>query len=330
MEPAGSGVGLPTLHPPGGPGFAPGMGGHGFAPPGYPAVEGAQGRRSRAADVETLKRRPGAPLPWQRVVLIVGFVVLAIVIAFAIARAVRGSERAPPASPAHAVGMAPRSAPVPASPPSRSTAAATAAPAAATAAPTGAAATEPDRPAAQAATPTPPKAALAADPGDGGGGADEAAPEDDGEAVAGGTPVVGSGPCRFTVATTPAGSIVRFDDQPMGPSPITIESSCDKHKLDVSHVRYQSVTRWVALTADKPEEIDIALPRPIHAVTVTSFPPGAELSIDGHRAGTTPTVVQMMGFATVHLTFTRPGFQTVTRKIYSKLTQDRVFVKLMK
>ncbi|HEU4735124.1 MAG TPA: PEGA domain-containing protein, partial [Kofleriaceae bacterium] len=140
----------------------------------------------------------------------------------------------------------------------------------------------------------------------------------------------GSGPCRFTVATTPAGSIVRIDDQSLGTSPITIEGTCDKHKVDVSHARYQNVTRWVAPTADKPQEIDISLPRPIHAVTVTSFPPGAELSIDGHRAGTTPTVVQVMGFATVNLRFTKQGFQSVTRKVYSKTPQDRVFVKLMR
>jgi hypothetical protein len=57
-------------------------------------------------------------------------------------------------------------------------------------------------------------------------------------------------------------------------------------------------------------------------------PPGAELSIDGRRAGTTPTVVQVMGFASVNLTFSKPGFQSVTRRVYSKLAQDRVSVKL--
>ncbi|HEX7835942.1 MAG TPA: PEGA domain-containing protein, partial [Kofleriaceae bacterium] len=154
--------------------------------------------------------------------------------------------------------------------------------------------------------------------------------DEDGEAVTGGPRVVGSGPCRFTVATTPAGSVVRFDDQAMGPSPITIQGSCDRHKVDVSHVRYQSVEKSVTLTADGPQQLDISLPRPIHAVTVNSFPPGAELSIDGRRAGTTPAVVQVTGFAMVNLTFTKPGFRTVTRKHYSRLTPDRVFVKLMK
>jgi hypothetical protein len=38
----------------------------------------------------------------------------------------------------------------------------------------------------------------------------------------------------------------------------------------------------------------------------------------------------MMGFSAVNLTFTKPGFQSVTKKVYSKVAQDRVFVKLMK
>jgi hypothetical protein len=38
----------------------------------------------------------------------------------------------------------------------------------------------------------------------------------------------------------------------------------------------------------------------------------------------------MAGFATVNLTFTKPGFPTVTRKVYSKVAQDHVFVKLAK
>jgi hypothetical protein len=246
---------------------------------------------------------------WQRWIIIGGTAVVAIVVAFVVARLIRGpagAEREPVTAGAPAVTPPPvapglRPAPHAGSGPEASQAA-----------------LRDQRPTA-AVEPAGSAAAQA-----------DLQPDDEGEAVAGGTPVVGSGPCRFTVSTTPAGSIVRVDDQAMGPSPITVEGTCDKHKVDVSHARYQNLTRWVTLVADKPQELDISLPRPIHAVTVTSFPPGAELSIDGHRAGTTPTVVQMMGFATVNLTFTKPGFQSVTKRVYSKVPQDRVFVKLMK
>ena len=233
---------------------------------------------------------------WRRWLLICGTAVAAIVVAFLLARLARGPIAAEPATGSSDSDVA---LPAPARPPA--------------ARPGGA---------------SDARAASADDPAsaDGSGDPAELAGADD--PAIGAIQMTGSGPCQLIVATTPAGSIVRLDEQPVGASPITIKTSCDKHKVDVAHARYQGVTRWVTPTADKPEPLEISLSRPIHAVTVTSVPPGAELSIDGRRAGTTPTVVQVMGFASVNLTFTKPGFQSVTRRVYSKLAQDRVSVKL--
>lgn len=271
---------------------------------------------------------------WQRVLLISGTAAVAVVLAFLVARFARGSAREAPAAVATAV-VAPRPTPPPTPPPHLRPGANQGQGMTSPKASSGSDAShavEPDRQA--VAAPAPASSAAPAASAEPAGSADSAAdsgpPDDEGEAASGGAPIVGSGPCRFTVATTPAGSLVRLDDQPMGPSPLTIDGTCDKHKLEVSHARYQTLTKWVTLVADKPQEVDISLSRPIHAVTVTSLPAGAELSIEGHRAGTTPTVVQMTGFATVHLTFTKPGFKSVTKRVYSKFPQDRVFVKLIK
>jgi len=259
---------------------------------------------------------------WQRWLAISGTAALAVVLAFVVARSIRGAEsEAPAVSAPSTAAVTPRAMPAPGARPSAPSGSGSEASQVVEHDRKAIAATEP----AGSAEPAPTAEPASADPP-----ADPVAPDDDGEAASGGAPIVGSGPCRFSVATTPAGSSIRLDDQAIGASPITIDGTCDKHKIDVSHARYQSVTRWVTLTADKPQQLDISLPRPVHAVTVTSFPAGAELSIDGHRAGTTPTVVQMMGFASVNLTFTKAGFQTVTKKVYSKLPQDRVFVKLIK
>ncbi|HEY0194121.1 MAG TPA: PEGA domain-containing protein, partial [Kofleriaceae bacterium] len=140
--------------------------------------------------------------------------------------------------------------------------------------------------------------------------------------------IVGGGPCLIRVATTPAGSTVRLDDQPVGPSPIALATSCGKHKLDVAHARYQAATRVVTVAADAPQQVEISLPRPTHAVTVTSVPSGADVAIEGHRAGTTPTTISVMGFATISLTISKPGYAPVTQKLYSKTPEDRVSVKL--
>jgi hypothetical protein len=264
-------------------------------------------------------RGPRLEPVWRRWLIIGGTAVAAIVVAFVIARLVRGSPRAESrvvAGGGHVVASASPPPPVP-----DRTARAGSGSASATAA------------SAEPTVDRNPKAdprAIAAAGAGSGGARGEPSPTDGGDGASGGTPVVGSGPCRLTVATTPAASIVRLDDVAIGPSPLTIASTCEKHKIELSHARYQNLTRWVTLSAGQPQELDVNLPRPVHAVTIASFPTGAELSIDGRRAGTTPMIIQMMGFATVNLTFSKAGFQSVTKKVYSKLPQDHVFVKLMK
>ncbi|MFN0249188.1 MAG: PEGA domain-containing protein [Kofleriaceae bacterium] len=141
-------------------------------------------------------------------------------------------------------------------------------------------------------------------------------------------PVVGSGPCKLTVTTTPAGSIVRLDDQVMGPSPITIQGACARRRVDAKHPRYAPGTKWVNLAADKPASVDIPLSRPTHRITVISQPAGATVSIAGKRAGTTPTAVQMMGFTRVALTIEKKGYQTVVESVYSKSDGERRTVTL--
>jgi hypothetical protein len=143
-------------------------------------------------------------------------------------------------------------------------------------------------------------------------------------------PVVGSGPCRMEIATTPAGSIVKVDDHAIGPSPVTVAGACKKTKIEVNHARYAAATKWVSPTEGTPANVDVQLSRPTHAVTVTSSPAGATVSIGGRRAGTTPTSVSLMGFTTLTLTFEKKGYGTVTQRFYSKKDNDRVTVTMKK
>lgn len=143
-------------------------------------------------------------------------------------------------------------------------------------------------------------------------------------------PVAGTGPCRVTVTSSPAGSIVLVDDQAYGPSPITIDGPCAKRRIDVKHPRYALGTKWVSLAAGQPKTIDIPLARPTHTVMVLSSPSGATVSIAGRRAGTTPTSVKVMGFTGVTLTIEKKGFRTETQKLYSKVDGDKLSVKLVR
>jgi hypothetical protein len=156
---------------------------------------------------------------------------------------------------------------------------------------------------------------------------EEVAPPSEPESTA---PMAGEGPCQLAVASTPAGSIVHLDGKAIAPSPITIATSCERHKVDIKHPRYKLATKFVALKEGAPGAVDVTLQRPTHSVRVTSQPSGATIFIDGHRAGTTPTVLSVLGFSNLKLEVKKTGYATISRKLYSKTAQDKVAVKLTK
>lgn len=143
-------------------------------------------------------------------------------------------------------------------------------------------------------------------------------------------PVVGDGPCKLVIASTPAGSMVQVDDKVIAPSPITVATTCGPHKVDVSHARYQTITKTVTLTEDKKQSIDVNLQRPTHSVKVTSNPTGATIFINGRRAGITPTVLSVLGWETVTLEFKKTGYQPASERLYSRQVEDNVSVRLVK
>ncbi|MGE3546929.1 MAG: PEGA domain-containing protein, partial [Kofleriaceae bacterium] len=145
---------------------------------------------------------------------------------------------------------------------------------------------------------------------------------------ASGNPVVGSGPCRMTVASTPAGSIIKVDGAVVGPSPLTIAGPCAKRRVEVTHPRYQAATRFVTPTEATPAAVDVTLIRPTHSVTITTVPSGATIMIAGRRAGTSPTTLKLMGFTALNLTFQKAGYKPTTHKIYSKVPKDKLSVRL--
>ncbi|MFT3698349.1 MAG: PEGA domain-containing protein [Kofleriaceae bacterium] len=142
----------------------------------------------------------------------------------------------------------------------------------------------------------------------------------------GGPTVIGKGPCKLAISTTPAGSMIAIDGEQLGPSPLVVAGPCAARKIDIVHPRYASVQKTI--TPKTEDTLDVTLMRPTHNLFVDSTPSGATVSIDGHRAGTTPTMVKVMGFTTVTLAISKPGFKTASKKFYSKIPSDRASVKL--
>jgi len=156
-------------------------------------------------------------------------------------------------------------------------------------------------------------------------------PPPDETAAAAGVPTVGAGPCKITVTSTPAGSIVEIDGERAGPSPLTIAGPCQKRQLAISHPRYETGQRTVTPTTDKPAQaVDVTLQRPMHHLMIETTPSGATISIGGHRAGTSPTNVEVMGFTGIDITIAKPPFyRPITKHVYSKVPNDRLTVTLL-
>jgi hypothetical protein len=138
--------------------------------------------------------------------------------------------------------------------------------------------------------------------------------------------VVGRGPCKVAVSTTPAGSMISFDGEQLGPSPLTVAGPCTRRRIDIAHPRYAPAQRFITPKAE--DAVDVTLMRPTHNLFIESQPAGAIVSIDGHRAGTTPTMVKVMGFTTVDIAISKPGWKATTKKLYSKTAADRLSIKL--
>jgi hypothetical protein len=143
-------------------------------------------------------------------------------------------------------------------------------------------------------------------------------------------PLVGDGPCRIAVASTPAGAMIHLDGTELAPSPATIATTCGKHKIDFKHRRYKQLTKLVATTEAAPATVEVTLQRPTHNVTFTSQPAGATVFIDGRRAGTTPTSVSILGFSNLKVEIKKTGYAPVSTRLYSKVPQDSFATRLRK
>lgn len=164
--------------------------------------------------------------------------------------------------------------------------------------------------------------------------ADEVEPRADAENTDpdgdGGVLAAGEGPCRIDVASTPAGSMVHLDGAEVAPSPITIQTTCARHKIDIKHPRYKLLTKAVTPTETEPARVEVTLQRPTHVVSFITQPPGATVFIDGRRAGTTPTTVNMLGFSNLKIEIKKTGYAPVSTRHYSKVAQDKFIAKLRK
>ena len=102
--------------------------------------------------------------------------------------------------------------------------------------------------------------------------------------------IAGGGLPHATVTSKPPGAALVIDGAPPVLTPWSGELKPGKHKLEVSLPGYVAESRAVDARPGRDQEVSFALEREKGPalVTVVTEPPGAEVSVDGNVAGTTP------------------------------------------
>lgn len=103
-------------------------------------------------------------------------------------------------------------------------------------------------------------------------------------------------PGLITLTTTPqAAAQVSLDGKPLGTTPLTdTEIPPGKHRLEFSADRYLAEVRELDVQGEhRRQKLDVHLTPNWAPVSLATRPPGAEVSVDGKPAGTTPLVMQL-------------------------------------
>ena len=136
-----------------------------------------------------------------------------------------------------------------------------------------------------------------------------------------------AGECNATIRSRPDGATVRLNGAMLGETPLVTGVACGSGLLKIASPRYQSVEKRVELVEGE-NELDVRLQRPIHALTVTSNPAGARVTVNGRSIGRTPAKTTVKGFERVRIRIEKPGYKRVSKRVYMKRASARVHSRL--
>jgi hypothetical protein len=116
----------------------------------------------------------------------------------------------------------------------------------------------------------------------------------------------------LTISTRPPGAALEVDGHAAGVSPLTLQLQPGTHTIQINKERYQPVN-W---SGEVPGNVDVALKRPEAVLHVQSTPRGAEVLVNGRKAGITPIDVKLPGFEHYPVVIRAPGRQPWQKTVY--------------
>jgi len=139
---------------------------------------------------------------------------------------------------------------------------------------------------------------------------------------------LGKDRCGVEIKTRPDGAEVFIGDTRLGATPLKVVLPCGEHGLDLRRARYTRVTKSIALEQGTLDKLELNLSRPEHRLRITSAPSGAEVTVNGRAAGTTPATVTVNGFEQARVSVSLAGHKTWSTRIYVRDPTTSVSAKL--
>ncbi len=126
-----------------------------------------------------------------------------------------------------------------------------------------------------------------------------------------------AGGCQVNVVTEPPDAKIAWRGKPLGATPLAEAAiPCGEGTLTITHERYETVTKTLTAETGVPVAIDERLHRPPATLVVSSSPPGAAISLNGHPIGTAPRRVPTLRYEHLTIKASLPGYAPWTKKIY--------------
>lgn len=126
------------------------------------------------------------------------------------------------------------------------------------------------------------------------------------------------------LVTQPAGAVVQLDGEPLGVTPLNTEIMHGKRTLQLSLELHKTVTLQQQFVAGSSLELtDIVLPPADGTLALSTVPSGATISVSGEYLGTTPASLTLASGKQHTLRLTRPGYQTIDKKIQLEPQQQQ-------
>ena len=125
-----------------------------------------------------------------------------------------------------------------------------------------------------------------------------------------------TGTGALLVRTTPAGAVLFLDGEKRGVTPITLpDIPVGGHALRFSSPGYQELTTQAVVTERTITEVSIPLTSVNGSLSINTTPPGAEIYIDGNRAGVSPVLLSDLVHGGHILEARKAGFNTTGQEV---------------